>query len=71
VAPEIVERGLIRSFAAYVDEHTSQLSPYWSSALHLGHVPLMKRSARNKPFSGSNNCVMRRVAILPFFCNCP
>ncbi len=28
---------------------SSQLSPYWSGALHLGHVPLTKRSARNVP----------------------
>src|SRR6218665_942010 len=41
LAPERVENGLIRSVGAYTVPHTSQLSPYWSLAWHLGHSPLM------------------------------
>ena len=35
------------------------------SAAHLGQVPLIKRSARNMPFSGSKYWVTERVAICP------
>ena len=53
LAPLSVLTGSISSAGLYVEPHFSQLSPYWSGDLHLGQVPLTKRSARNVPATGS------------------
>ncbi|EKM32576.1 hypothetical protein VCHENC02_1876A, partial [Vibrio harveyi] len=46
VAPDTADFGLISSVGLYVSPQLSQLSPYWSSDLHLGQVPFTKRSGR-------------------------
>ena len=65
VAPDKAEYGFFSSVGAYTAPQTSQLSPYWSLAPHLGHSPLIKRSGKNMFFSGSKNCSMVRVSIRP------
>ncbi len=40
-APDKAEYGFFRSVGEYTAPQTSQLSPYWSFAPHLGHSPLM------------------------------
>ncbi len=41
VAPDSAEYGFFSSVGEYTAPQTSQESPYWSFAPHLGHSPLM------------------------------
>ena len=53
VAPDSADLGWIKSVGAYTAPQFSQLSPYWSGVPHFGQVPLINRSGKNMPLSGS------------------